>query len=456
MSGERSEHATSAAPIPRHGAASDSEGAPAGIPPASERDHRHGAASDSEGAPAGIPPASERDHRHGAASDSEGAPAGIPRASERDHQRGAASGASATIKMQRALDLARGVRRLTPPNPWVGCVIVKDGLVVGEGATRPPGGAHAEAIALEQAGERARGADVFTTLEPCAHVGRTGPCANALVDAGVARVVSAVEDPDPLVAGRGFAMLRAAGIAVEIGDGARDAAELLAPYIVHRRDGRSFVVLKSATSLDGRVAAADGESRWITGAAARADGHERRADSQAVIVGSGTALADDPELTARDASPPLGAPALRVVVDARGRVPATGRLFDTERAPTLVATTERASDAAHDGWTATGAEVAVLPAAPGGAGVDLHALLRLLAGRGVLQALVEGGPTLHRAFLDGGLVDRVLTYVAPVLLGAGGRAGYGIDPGPALSNAPRYHLVRATPLGDDVCLEYAR
>jgi diaminohydroxyphosphoribosylaminopyrimidine deaminase/5-amino-6-(5-phosphoribosylamino)uracil reductase len=357
--------------------------------------------------------------------------------------------------MQRALDVARGVRRLTAPNPWVGCVIVNDGVVVGEGATSPPGGAHAEVVARQQAGDRARGADVYTTLEPCAHVGLTGPCADALVDAGVARVVSALEDPDPRVAGRGLARLRAAGIAIEVGDDARDAADLLAPYVVHRRDGRAFAVLKTATSLDGRVTAADRESRWITGAAARADAHERRADSQAIIVGSGTALADDPELTARDATPPLGAPALRVVVDARGRVPATGRVFDVDLAPTMVATTDRAPDRARAAWTGAGAHVAILPAAAPGSGVDLLALLRLLAGRGVLQALVEGGPTLHRAFLEAGLADRIVAYVAPVLLGAGGRAGYGLDPGPALAAAPRYRLLRATPLGDDVGLEYA-
>ncbi|HEX4490609.1 MAG TPA: bifunctional diaminohydroxyphosphoribosylaminopyrimidine deaminase/5-amino-6-(5-phosphoribosylamino)uracil reductase RibD [Acidimicrobiia bacterium] len=367
---------------------------------------------------------------------------------------GAASEASTTTFMARALELARGVRRLTAPNPWVGCVIVKDGVVVGEGATRPPGGAHAEVIALEQAGERARGAEVFTTLEPCVHVGRTGPCTNALAAAGVARVVSALEDPDPHVAGRGFAALRASGIVVDVGDGARDAAAQLAPYIVHRREGRSFVVLKSATSLDGRVAAADGESRWITGAAARADAHALRADGQAVIVGSGTALADLPALSIREVTGPLGPPPLRVLLDARGRVPASGPLFDPSLAPTLVFTTERSSGAARAAWEAAGAAVELLGPGPGGSGVDLVDLLVRLGARGVLQALVEGGPTVHAALLATGPVDRIVAYVAPMLLGAGGRAGYGLDPGPALAAAPRYRLVRARPLGDDVCLEY--
>jgi diaminohydroxyphosphoribosylaminopyrimidine deaminase / 5-amino-6-(5-phosphoribosylamino)uracil reductase len=357
--------------------------------------------------------------------------------------------------MDRALELAHGVRRQTAPNPWVGCVIVRDGEILGEGATRPPGGAHAEVLALAAAGDRARGATVYTTLEPCSHHGRTGPCTDALIAAGVARVVSALEDPDPHVAGRGHAALRAAGVAVEVGVGADAASQLLAPYLVHRREGRSFVVLKAATSLDGRVTASDGASRWITGPAARADAHERRADSQAVLVGSGTALADDPALTARDTAEPHGPPPLRVLVDGRGRVSATGALFDPSLAPTMVVTTERAPARVRGAWVASGAAVEVVAAGEGG-GVDLHELLRLLARAGVLQVLVEGGPTLHGAFLDAGLVDRIVAYVAPMILGAGGRAGYGLDPGPALAGAPRFRLTRATALGDDVGLEYDR
>jgi diaminohydroxyphosphoribosylaminopyrimidine deaminase/5-amino-6-(5-phosphoribosylamino)uracil reductase len=356
--------------------------------------------------------------------------------------------------MARALELARGVRRLTAPNPWVGCVVVRDGEIVGEGATSPPGGPHAEMVALAAAGTRARGATVFTTLEPCSHRGRTGPCADALVAAGVVRVVSAIEDPDANVAGQGHAALRAAGVPVDIGLGAGEAERLLLPYLVHRRDGRSFTLLKTATSLDGRVAAADGASRWITGPVARADAHERRADSQAIIVGSGTALADTPSLTVRDAEPPLGPPPRRVLLDARGRVPATGPLFDLTLAPTLVVTTESAPAAARRGWADAGAAVEVVGASRDGRGVDLAETLALLARDGVLQALVEGGPTVHGALLDAGLVDRVVAYVAPVVLGAGGRAGYGLDPGPALAQAPRLRLTRVAALGDDVCLEY--
>jgi diaminohydroxyphosphoribosylaminopyrimidine deaminase/5-amino-6-(5-phosphoribosylamino)uracil reductase len=249
-------------------------------------------------------------------------------------------------------------------------------------------------------------------------------------------------------------MLRAAGVAVEVGDDARDAADLLAPYIVHRRAGRAFTVLKTATSLDGRVAAADGESRWITGPAARADAHALRADGQAVIVGSGTARADLPALSIRDVTGPLGPPPLRVLLDARGRVPASGPLFDPALAPTLVVTTERASGAARAAWEAAGAAVEIVGPGPDGCGVDLVDLLVRLGERGVLQALVEGGPTVHGALLATGQVDRIVAYVAPMLLGAGGRAGYGLDPGPALAAAARYRLSRMDAVGDDVRLEY--
>jgi diaminohydroxyphosphoribosylaminopyrimidine deaminase/5-amino-6-(5-phosphoribosylamino)uracil reductase len=248
--------------------------------------------------------------------------------------------------------------------------------------------------------------------------------------------------------------LRAAGIEVDVGTGAQEAAYLLAPYIVHRSKGRAFAVLKTATSLDGRVAAADGASHWITGAEARADAHERRADSQAVVVGSGTALADRPALSVRGVSRPPASPPLRVLLDGHGRVGATGPLFDPSLAPTLVVTTERAPAGAREAWEAAGATVEVVDPARAGPGVDLEALLALLGRRGVLQALVEGGPTLHGAFLGAGLVDRIIAYVAPMILGAGGRAGYGIDPGPALAAVARYRLTGVGAVGDDVCLEY--
>ncbi len=359
--------------------------------------------------------------------------------------------------MERALRLAATARRRTAPNPWVGAVLVRDGEVVGEGATQPPGGDHAEIQALRAAGERARGATAYVTLEPCAHHGRTGPCADALVAAGIARVVVALEDADERVAGRGIARLRDAGVAVDLApDGhRRDAAELLAPYLHHRRTGRAYCVLKVATSLDGRVAAADGSSRWITGEEARADAHELRADSQAIVVGAGTALADRPALTVRDASAAPRTPPLRVVLDAAGRVPAEGPLFDTSLAPTLVVTTERAGVQAVDAWRAAGAKVDVVDPAPDGPEPDLRAVLDLLGRLDVLQAMVEGGPTLHGELLRAGLADRIVAYVAPGVLGTRALPGYGIDGPETIGGFTRWQLVSARALGDDVRLEYA-
>jgi diaminohydroxyphosphoribosylaminopyrimidine deaminase/5-amino-6-(5-phosphoribosylamino)uracil reductase len=353
--------------------------------------------------------------------------------------------------MARAIALGDDVRRRTSPNPWVGCVLVADGVVVGEGATRPPGGAHAEAAAVAAAGDRARGATAYVTLEPCGHHGRTPPCTDALLGAGVRRVVVALEDPDPQVQGRGLAALRRAGVDVELGLGAADARRSLAPYLHHRRTGRAFCVAKTALSVDGRSAAPDGSARWITGPAARADAHELRADSQAVVVGAGTAIADEPQLTVRDAAAPPRPP-LRVVLDARGRVPALGPLFDPALAPTLVVTTAAAPSPTVDGWRAAGAKVEAVE--PGDGGVDLTETLSLLGVHGVLQALVEGGATLHGALLEAGLVDRLVVYVGATLLGADGRPALAW-PGPAsIAAAPRLALTDVVRLGDDVRLQY--
>jgi diaminohydroxyphosphoribosylaminopyrimidine deaminase/5-amino-6-(5-phosphoribosylamino)uracil reductase len=355
--------------------------------------------------------------------------------------------------MQRAIQLARGVRRSTAPNPWVGAVVVREGAVVGEGATAPPGGPHAEVRALRAAAERAEGATVYVTLEPCSHQGRTPPCVDSLLTARVARVVVALEDPDPRVTGRGLAALRAAGVAVDVGVGADEARRLLAPYLHHRRTGRAYALLKTAVSLDGRVAAADGTSHWITGPEARADGHRLRAESQAVVVGAGTALADRPTLTARDVDPPVERQPLRVVLDARGRVPAVGELFDPTRAPTLVVTTEHAAPAAVDAWRAAGAKVEVVEPGPAGHGVDLPATLDVLGADGVLQALIEGGPRLHAAFVEAGLVDSLVVYVSGTVLGERGLPSMAL-PGPDnIAGALRYDLVDVTRVGPDARLE---
>lgn len=359
--------------------------------------------------------------------------------------------------MARALGLGAAVRRRTPPNPWVGAVVVRDGEIVGEGATEPPGGDHAEAAALTAAGERARGATVYVTLEPCSFRGRTGPCTDAILAAGVARVVVAVEDPDARVFGSGIARLRAAGVQVDVGVGHDEVARSLAPYLHHRRTGRAWCLVKTAMSLDGCIAAADGTSQWITGEAARADAHELRADSQAIVVGSGTALADTPALTARGVARPPLQPALRVLLDARGRVPASGPLFDPELAPTLVVTTEAAGDAA-DRWRAAGAKVEVVEAGaplhgPGARGVDLQATLTVLGGLGVLQAMVEGGATVHGALLEADLVDHVTAYVAPTILGAGARPAFDGSPAATLVDAARFTVESHRTVGDDVRID---
>ena len=357
-----------------------------------------------------------------------------------------------------ALGAAQLARRHAAPWPHVGASLATAaGVVVG--ATGPfPTGPHAEVAALALVGD-ARGATLATTLEPCDHHGNTPPCTEAIIAAGVRRVVVGVTDPDPKVAGRGVARLRAAGIDVVVGVESEAVERQLGAYLHHRRTGRAHCVLKVATSLDGRIAAADGTSRWITGPAARADAHELRADSQAVVVGSGTAIADDPALTVRDAKPPIPArPPLRVLLDARGRVPVGGQLADVVQAPTLVVLTDRASDDVAARWSDIGAEVEYVDHVSGahGSGVDLLAVFELLGGRGVLQAMVEGGAFLHGALLNESIADRIVAYVANTLLGSTGLAAYGLSGVATIADAPRWQLVDAQRFGDDVRLDYVR
>ena len=355
--------------------------------------------------------------------------------------------------MARAIALGEQGRRTCAPNPWVGCVLVRDGEIVGEGYHRKAGEPHAEPNALAVAGARARGATAYVTLEPHSHYGRPPPCTDALIAAGVARVVVALIDPDPNVQGRGVQQLRDAGIEVEVGVGAEAAARSLAPYLHHRRTRRAFCVVKAAVSLDGRTAAEDGSSQWITGRAARASAHTMRAESQAVLVGAGTALADRPSLTVRNVPlAPGETQPLRVLLDAQGRVPAAGPLFDVGLAPTLVVTTSQANPARVETWRAAGAEVVEVPASEDG--VDLTETLRLLGERGVLQVLVEGGAALSGALANANLIDRLVVYVGAVTLGERGRPLF-VGEGPSsIGDARRWHLAEVCHLGDDVRLCY--
>jgi len=313
--------------------------------------------------------------------------------------------------LQRAIDVAATARLRTSPNPWVGCVLVTADGRSFEGATEPPGQRHAERVALDAAtaaGANTRGATAYVTLEPCSHHGRTPPCANALIDAGVARVVMALDDPDPKVAGRGADRLHAAGIEVVHGVGAMAAAEQLAPYLHHRRTGRPFVVLKLATTLDGRIAATDGSSQWITGVEARTAAHQLRAESDAIVVGAGTVRTDDPSLTTRLVDGPSPR---RIVL---GHAPAGAKVHPCTE------------------WTG-----------------DLSELLTHLGAEGVLQVMVEGGARAASSFHAAGLVDRYVFHLAPALMGDGPGALHQLST-PTIAEMWRGRIVSTRRLGDDL------
>ena len=355
--------------------------------------------------------------------------------------------------MRIALEESRAALGQTSPNPAVGAVIVRDGRIVGRGRTQPPGQAHAEVMALGEAGAAARGAEMYVTLEPCSHHGRTPPCAEALIAAGVAAVHFSIEDPDPRVAGAGARALREAGVRITAGDGAAEAARLNEGFLKHRRTGLPFVVAKFAASLDGRIAAASGDARWVSGEEARAWTHTLRARMDAILVGSGTVLADDPHLTARPGGRIAARQPLRVVLDAAGRLPAAARVFD-DAAPTLLATSAATPAAWRAGIAARGVQVAVLPGAPDGRHADLGALLRLLGEREVLTVLAEGGGGLLGALFDQHCVDRLYAVLAPIVIGASDAPAAVAGRGAAvMREAPRLHGVTVERLGVDVLIE---
>lgn len=358
--------------------------------------------------------------------------------------------------MDEALRLARRALGRVSPNPAVGAVVVRDGAIVGRGWTQPPGGPHAEVVALAEAGPAATGATLYVTLEPCAHHGRTPPCAEAVVAAGIARCVVAVGDPFPAVNGAGLDRLRTAGVAVEVGLAADAAASLNAGFFSRVRTGRPLVVAKYAMTLDGRIATRAGRSRWVSGAASRRFAHVLRDRADAVMVGAGTVAADDPSLTTRlpvelagDGGPHHP---LRVVVDGRGTSPLQSRVFDpAQPGRTLVATTARAPA----GWLAALEARGVARFVAGrGPTVDLPRVLDHLGAEGVNALLVEGGERLNGALFDAHLVDRVEAFVAPVIVG--GREAPGPVGGRGVATLPearRLENVAMRRLGTDLLVE---
>jgi diaminohydroxyphosphoribosylaminopyrimidine deaminase/5-amino-6-(5-phosphoribosylamino)uracil reductase len=347
--------------------------------------------------------------------------------------------------MRKALALAERGRGTTSPNPLVGALVVdRDGVIVGRGAHRVAGGPHAEVIALEDAGPRARGATLYCTLEPCSHVGRTGPCVARIVDAGIARVVASVEDPNPLVSGKGFAFLRAHGIEVETGPRAAEAIQLNQPFFTRMRHGRPFVIVKAAVSLDGGIAEAPGQRTQLTSSAANRHAQRVRAEVDAIAVGAGTILGDDPLLTVREAFRPR--PLVRVILDRQLRTPPAARVLSTgEAGPVIIVTSAEAGGSRERRMPleARGAEIEVVPDG------SLRSALECLGRREINSVLLEGGAVVHKAAFEEDLVDYLRLYVTPHVLGP---AALRFAEGRRVSTTDLWAR-RVEPLGPDVVIE---
>jgi diaminohydroxyphosphoribosylaminopyrimidine deaminase/5-amino-6-(5-phosphoribosylamino)uracil reductase len=361
--------------------------------------------------------------------------------------------------MRRSLALAARGRGRVEPNPMVGCVLVKDAAVIAEGYHRQFGGPHAEVDALRQAGERARGSTAYVTLEPCCHIGKTGPCTDALLAAGVARVIAAMADPFPQVAGKGLQILQQAGMQAAVGLCEQEARQLNAPYLKRLATGRPWVILKWAQSLDGKMATQTGRSQWITGPESLREAHRIRSVVDAVVVGAGTVAADDPQLTSRLVR--ARRVARRVVVDGRLRIGLDSRLVRTARdVPVTIASTQAAVDEQPgkvDSLRQAGCEVLVLPTIASGR-VDLGALLDWFGGQKATNVMVEGGGHLLGQFLDQQLADEVDIFIAPMLIGGGQPAGEvaAVTPWPGgvaeLADSPRLDSVSVRRFGADLCV----
>lgn len=362
---------------------------------------------------------------------------------------------SETDKRFLALALSLGRRGMgqTWPNPSVGCVIVKDGRIVGRGVTAPGGRPHAEPRALAQAGAAASGATAYVSLEPCAHYGETPPCSQALIDAGVARVVAPLEDTDDRVSGQGFAMLRAAGIEVSTGLMAQEAARDHAGFFLKTTENRPFLTLKLATSFDGRIATATGQSQWITGPHARRLVHAMRASHDAVMVGGGTARTDDPSLTVRDLG--MARQPVRIVVSRRLDLPLMSRLARSAKdIPLWLVHGPDADATLHQAWDGVGAKL--LPAALTGGQLDLRSVMRALADAGLTRVFCEGGGGLAASLLAAGLVDELIGFTAGLAIGAEGLPAIGALGLSDLHEAPRFELTEVTNVGPDVLHRWVR
>jgi len=346
--------------------------------------------------------------------------------------------------MARALRLAEQGLFSTTPNPRVGCVIVRDGIVVGEGWHEKTGGPHAEVHALRAAGGRSRGATAYVTLEPCSHHGRTPPCANALIDAGITRVVAAMRDPNPQVSGRGLELLTLAGVSVQTGLLESEARELNIGFISRMTRARPWVRLKTASSLDGKTALLNGESKWITGPAARADVQRWRARACVILTGSGTVLADDPQMNVRDIETPRQP--LKVIVDSRLATPPNAKIL---HGGAFIACAE-ADPARRAALEAAGAQILELPGADGR--VDLAALLLEFGRQGINEVHAEAGATLNGALLAAGLVDEWIAYMAPLALGHAARGLFNMPELTEMAERRRFSLLDKTMLGGDLRL----
>lgn len=345
--------------------------------------------------------------------------------------------------MARALELAARGLYTTDPNPRVGCIIARDGEIVGEGWHQRAGEGHAEVIALAVAGERARGATVYVTLEPCCHHGRTPPCTRALLQAGVSRVIAAMVDPNPRVAGKGLQELEQSGVSVAHGLMRKEAEDLNPGFIKRMREARPYVRVKIAMSLDGRTALANGASKWITGEAARNDVHHMRSRSSAIVTGIGTVLADDPHMTARPDGELASRQPVRVVLDRQLRTPPHAALFRSS-SPVWIFTTSASSRSALE---EAGARVDEMPASAHG--LDLHAVLAELAAREINEVMVEAGPTLSGAFVAADLADEIVIYSSPKLLGHAARGALTLPRFTALEQCPDLDIVDIRAVGRD-------